>query len=299
MSAIFDFVSAIPDFVWTICNVLSVVSLIGLIFFSTKYRNGQHKPLWYILSLFFPMIMFIVFLVQRKEMNGAGMKQCPICHNNYPPQFVTCYKCNIELDEYDEKKSNRNKLLATVCACLFVVITVISIVGSVFSAINMFGSLGEEFDKPGVYTKISFEDEDGNKVYYDAKGNAYTDEYDVPYYTEKGVKYTYNHATYRLHNSDGKSVDLYTAYIDKDGYMVIDKDDSIYINFNREYFDENENEQIEVGDLFGVEDDEKLFEATPYYSEDSVYTDDDGNIYYDIMLASWTKDGKLITSDEY
>lgn len=298
MSAILNFVSNVPDFVWTVFNVLSVLSVIGLIYFSTKYRNGQHKPVWYILALFFPAIVFIVFLIKRKEMNGIGMKQCPICHSNYPTEFVTCYKCNVALGEYDEKKSNTNKLLAKVFAVSFVIIYLISTVGGIFSAVNSLFNFTEELNKPGVYTKISFKDDDGNDVYYDAKGNSYTDEYDVPYYTEKGDKYTYNHATYRLHNTDGKSVDIYCAYIDEDGYMVIDENSSIYISYVEDA-QENESSELEVGDFFETEDDYENFEPTPYYYPENTYTDDDGNVYYEIMIASWTKDGKLITSDEY
>lgn len=290
MEEITKIVYAMPDYVSTILSVASSLLAMATVYFSTKYRNGQHKLSWYLFALFLPFLCMIVFFFKRKEMNGAGMKQCPVCHSNYPKEFVTCYKCNLQLPEYSEEKSKRNKTLAIVMAVLFALCFAFDSFCSVAVVLDTFSDFFSEETYEGVVERISFTDENGNKVYYDREGNAYNDPLEVALYTKDGTKYVYSNATDRYQNSDGKTVAYYNAYIGTDGYLVIDNEDSIY------YYDQNKDDDTyEVGEIG-----EELYESsvlTPYY--EAPYTDDDGNIYYPADVASWTKDGKLITSDDY
>lgn len=263
-------------------GILSSVTAVLIIFFSTKYRNGNHKVLYYVFAVLFPVITLIVFAIKRKEMNGVGMKVCPSCGRKYPREFVTCYQCNVELPEYDEKKPKLYKTLAIVMSVIFAVSTVGSIAVNTVNAIqsvkSFFSEDGEaegffgpfDFDDTASpYQRIAVPSENGNKVYYDKKGIAYENADDVVLYSENGVSYTYSNATDRYEGSDGSHTDIYFSYVNSDGWLVVDEEDIYSVNkTNGEY----------------------------YY--DYYYVDDDGEKYYDAEFASWTKDGKLITSDK-
>jgi len=263
-------------------SILSSVTAVLTIFFSTKYRNGNHKVLYYIFAVLFPVITLIVFAIKRKEMNGVGMKVCPSCGRKYPREFVTCYQCNIELPEYDEKKPKLYKTLAIVMSVIFAVSTVgsiavntVDVIQSVKSFFSEDGEDGESFDPFDLgdmmqpYQRIAVTDENGNKVYYDKKGIAYENADDVVLYSESGVSYTYSNATERYEGSDGSHADVYFAYVDSDGWFVVDDEDIHSVN-----------------------------KTDGEYYYDYYYVDDDGEKYYDAECASWTKDGKLITSDK-
>lgn len=282
----------IPPWIFTAVSWLTKLFVCAFIFFSTRYRNGRHSPVWYISALFFPGIVFLVFLSKRKAMNGIGMKQCPVCHSNYPPQFVSCYKCNVSLPEYDEKKALMNKALAVFFAVLSAAAIIISLASGIFNAAGLINDIGSATEE-GVYSRISFVDENGNTVFYDKNGEAYTDETDVALYNADGVKYLYNTATMRLHSSNGDSMDYYNSFVDKDGNLISNKYDEIYMVYEDGENDED-GEVVEFGSLSG--DADYANELRPYY--ETLYTDDEGNRYYPAAYASWTKDGRLITSRE-
>lgn len=303
MEAITEFAAHLPTYISAILAVLIRVFAVLFVFFITKYRNGNHKPVYYILVIFFPLIGVIVFAVDRKTMNGVGMNRCPSCGCLYPPEFKTCYKCNIELPQYNENRAKRFKSLALVMVVLFGV----SYFANEFIALtNFLHEAKDFFNEETAYCRIGFTDENGNKVYYDRNGEVYTDPDDVAIYTKDGKKYVYSAAIDRYSCSDGSTMSNYSAYVDSDGYIIEDKNESIY--FNPAYqVTESEDEAKDDGktvSFLSPETDEYdddfgdwacVDYDKPYYM--SPYSDDDGNLYYDAEVASWTKDGKLITSD--
>ncbi|MBQ8029463.1 MAG: hypothetical protein IJ262_08685 [Clostridia bacterium] len=284
-----EFFAQLPPWIFSLLSLGSRLFVLGFIFFSTNYRNGKHSPVWYILGFLSPLIVFFVFLSKRKTMTGIGMKQCPICHSNYPAEFVTCYKCNVTLPDYDEKRTSRNKALATLSCVLAIVFLVLSIASNIISSVASVNEIFSSTEEPGVYSRIAFEDESGNMVYYDKFGNSYSKETDVPFYTEDNKKYSYNTATMRLHSAEGDSMDYYDSYVDINGNLVSNKNDEIYMV----YEEETDSDEVEYNEILG---EDYSYELLPYYEEP--YTDDDGNKYYPVAYVSWTKDGKLITSAE-
>ena len=277
---------------------------------STNYRNGKHKPLYYILALIAPLIGVLVFAVKRKEMNGAGMKKCPACGRLFPPEFAYCHVCNVELAPFDARKSRMQKNLAIVFLVVFVVDFAASIALSVVSVSSIFDYLGDSLT---TYSRIAIEDENGNKVYYDRNGDSYDKEDEIAFFTKDGKKYVYSEAIDRLScASNGKTMDYYSAYVDMDGYLIEDKSDEIYFNpeYGTDYSDE-ENEETEKSDFDSFLDkiydsvveasDEEDYEnyftiySHPYY--ENPYSDDDGNLYFDASVASWNSEGKLIKSE--
>lgn len=240
-----------------ICSVTAIL----VIFFSTRYRNGEHRPLYYVLAAFLPLIGLIVFAVNRKEMNGVGMKRCSSCHRKYPKEFVTCYHCNIELPEYDEKKRNADKILAIVMSVIFAISLVGSAIGTVLNVGSIFDDIGSFIsDEIGSTTRKGFEDEDGNTVYYDRKGKKYTDIDSVALYTKSGEKYIYSNASGFFQGPDGKAIDPFSAFVDSNGYLVeLDCDNLLY--------------------------------------EDGVWKSvGDNKVYYDAASASWNEKGELINN---
>ncbi|MCM1509074.1 MAG: hypothetical protein NC177_18340 [Ruminococcus flavefaciens] len=255
----------------TVIQILCSLSAILVIFFSTRYRNGEHKPLYYIIALFFPLIVLIVFAVKRKEMNGVGMKVCPSCHRKYPKEFVTCYQCNIELPPYNAKKQNSQKVAAIIMSVVFALSFAFTALqtGLAVAETMLYPFTGlmedndcyedyEDYEADGALSqRKGFKDENGETCYYDMKGNAYSDPDEVALYTKDGVKYVYSNATENYRGTDGKSVDLFSAYVDENGFFV-------EVDCERLTFDKGG------------------------------WTDANGNKYYDANFVSWDKDGKLI-----
>lgn len=245
--------ASLVSFLCSVCAIL-------VIYFATKYRNGEHKPLYYVFALFFPLITLIVFAIKRKEMNGVGMKVCPSCHRKYPREFVTCYQCNIELPPYNERKKQIEKVCAIVLSVVFALSCVLSSIKTVVSVADFMITavtdiLGD--DSYSSYFRQGFKDENGNTCYYDMKGKVYSDPDDVALYTKDGAKYVYSNAADAYLGTDGGRVEYFYAFVDKDGYLV----------------------EVDFEDL---------------YSGPSGYIDEDGNKYYEAPIASWDKDGNLI-----
>lgn len=229
---LFSIDSALSFVPSVLVSALCTISAILVVYFSTKYRNGEHKVLYYVLSLFFPLIVLIVFAIKRKEMNGVGMKVCPSCHRKYPQEFVTCYQCNIELPPYDAKKKNREKAAAIIMSAIFAVTCAFSVVQTCVSladtAVTMLrGGFPDSIDDnddiwddpwgTNWSSRRGFKDENGNMCYYDMKGEVYSEPDDVVLYTKDGVKYVYSNATEKYQGTDGNSVGIFNAFVDEDG----------------------------------------------------------------------------------
>ncbi|MCM1365386.1 MAG: hypothetical protein NC122_06605 [Faecalibacterium sp.] len=254
----------------TLVNIICTVSAILVIFFSTKYRNGEHKVIYYVLAVFFPIIALIVFAIKRKEMNGVGMKVCPSCHRKYPQEFVTCYQCNIELPPFNAKKKNAEKTAAIVLSVVFAFTFAFSLVENVTyiadTVITMISGISDDNDYEDWYGngysyRKGFKDESGEICYYDMKGNAYSDPDEVALYNKDGVKFVFSNATEMYQGTDGTSINAFNAYVDETGYIISLDYDELYAGVNG-------------------------------------YVDEDGNKYYDAMSVSWDKDGKMITEWE-
>lgn len=288
-----------------VVDIVTRIAALLFICFSTNYRNGKHKPLYYILALISPLIGVLVFAVKRKEMNGAGMKKCPACGRLFPPEFAYCHVCNVELAPFDARKSRMQKNLAIVSVAVLAVAFAASIALSVFSVIAVFDDIFGDFES---YSRIAIEDENGNKVYYDRNADSYDKEDEVAFFTKDGKKYVYSEAINRLSCAEnGKTMDYYSAYIDMDGYLIEDKSDEIYFNpeYGTDYSDEETEksdfdsflEKVNGDDVEAEVEDALYWEIFnhPYY--ENPYSDDDGNLYFDASVASWNSEGKLIKSE--
>lgn len=124
--------------------------------------------------------------------------------------------------------------------------------------------------------RIRVENENGQFVYYDARGNEYTQSLMVKIYNEKGIPFDYarfqdfdkeGNEFYKGYYLDGsgRKLDSEYCFVDENGIFVYKKDVKC----------EEENKG-----------DKKYFECP--------YTDSEGSKYYPATLASWDKNGKLI-----
>lgn len=164
----------------------------------------------------------------------------------------------------------------------------VKIVGAVCIIVLVCGSavssglgLNEMFN--GDYSYVG---DDGQvyNAYYDMNGVKYEDNRDVPYYDREGNVYywtydesvdTEEHFLYcgEMTDAKGNTYDIECTYVDTEGYVVIDTDNSIE-------FREDLNFDVET---------------------DWCYIDKNGNIYASILGISYLSDGTPFTAvgDEY
>ncbi len=122
-----------------------------------------------------------------------------------------------------------------------------------------------------------YEDGEFYNAYYDINGNKYGSNEDVPYYDREGNVYyqTYNHPVEdysdewysyvgEMTDKDGNEYDISDFYVYVDGYIFMDKDNTVKI---RDDIDENT-------------------------ITDWAYFDSDGNICGQLIGVSYTRDGE-------
>ncbi len=284
MELIENIYSLVPEFVWQFLSAAGSICAILFIYFSSKYRNTEAQVKWYVLAFFFPFITSMVYLSQQKRYNkNIGKKVCPCCGDKYPPNFEICSRCLVELPEVDVKKQKLHKTLATAFLCAFIAFFLLDLVGgsvAVSEVVKDITGLSDVLDDADDYSdKIAVENEDGEAVYYDRLGIEYYDSLEVLLYDKDDNMYyfTYDGGKLCFYKEDGeyewKDENLLLAeycFVDKDGFFV--------------YLEENTPVK-------------SASEDTEYYF-DAPYTDEEGNVYYSALEASWNSDSELITSDE-
>ena len=109
-----------------------------------------------------------------------------------------------------------------------------------------------------------------NQKYYDMRGNAYKDQFQVVFYTESGEEYVALEDEYAFMqvNKPDNVISGLNCYLDKNGYLV-------FIS----------NEDIEY--------DENAPDYEPY-----CYYDKDNNCYADTLGAYWDKNGELFFTSQ-
>lgn len=262
MEAIYTFFEVVPAFVPSLVSVGSRLIAILFIYFASKYRNGNPGIKWYILAFFFPFIVTVVFLSKRKELGSPEMKVCPICKAKYPTTFVSCYKCNAELLEYDENKKKAQKAVAIISAVLFFALWTFSFAYSVMGALLPANGIFSD----GITDHERSYGVSSDGFYYDRNGEKYTSFFDVPFYSKDGEKFTYSYATERYEGKN-HSYSIYDCLVDENGFIVpLSGDDLDY-------------HEPKNGSAY--------------------FTDSDSNKYYDITWVGWTEDGTLLADSKF
>lgn len=272
--------NVIPEFLWELISLAGKVCAILFIHFSGKYRNAKLEIKWYILAFFFPLITAVVYLSKRKRYKKIEYKVCGNCGDLYPQNYEICTRCLAELPDFEPKKKVQQKTLATVFLCLFFFVYIFDFVSGFVVVSDVLNSFGQAVTAE---SRIGFEDSEGNFVYYDRNGEEYYDELDLIIYDREGnmYYYTYDGGIDCFYKDDGEVsiweeddvIPVYNLLVDAEGYMVdvSDRDDITLI----------------------------IDESTEYqYYFDAPYTDEEGNLYYSPMYASWNEKGELITSAE-
>ena len=308
-----------------IIEIFCTASLLLFMHFSAKYRNYKLSLGWYIAGFLFPLITAFVFLSKRKKFPGPKMKVCPFCGDKFPDVYQVCGRCLIELPENQQEEKKKEKLIAKISGWIFTTLfaggAVVTVAALVITAMYIFDSIdGLDPTLLSDSSRIPCLTEDGSRVYYDKKGNAYEDGYDVPLYGKDGEVYTYKvdgvSDEYGYHNSyyvaeDGEEYDSYYCYIDVDGYFFYDEDEAlIYPDYlwdeesvETEEFDEDAVAQALLdytpetftGTVDFIFD--EIFGMLEYRYYEDYYVDEDDNKYYWAEEASWNEKGELITAE--
>lgn len=305
-----------------IIEIFCTASLLLFMHFSAKYRNYKLSLGWYIAGFLFPLITAFVFLSKRKKFPGPKMKVCPFCGDKFPDVYQVCGRCLVELPENQQEEKKKEKLIAKISGWIFTTLfaggAVVTVAALVITAMYIFDSIdGLDPTLLSDSSRISCLTEDGSRVYYDKKGNAYEDGYDVPLYGKDGEVYTYlvnekvdeygYTETYYVSES-GDCYDSYYCYVDEDGYFFFDEDEKIVYP---EYLYEDDYEDFDpdaVADKLitappetfrGMIDFfiEEFFGALKYKYYNDYYVDEEDNKYYWAEEASWNEKGELITAE--
>lgn len=287
LESIENIYNIVPEMVFQIISYLGTAAAMLFLYFSSKHHNSELGIKWYILAFFFPFITSMVYLSKSKEYKkSSGMKICPCCGDRYYPNFQICSRCLIELPEVDTKKSGMYKKLSKIFLCVFICIFVVDlIIGSVAIGSSVkdwsaeLDNISENLEE--YPERISFEDSEGDTIYYDRNGEKNYNNLDFPLYDRNGNVYRFvlDEGKMGFYKDDGEKdwndanfILNEDCFVDEEGYFVIlDGDDPVKI--------------VEEG------------KEINYYF-DTPYTDGKGNFYYPALSASWNEKGELITSQE-
>lgn len=290
---LFEFVFAIVFF------VLFKVMVMIAVGFDCKSRGVKDKTLWMVLTFFFTIIAGIVYACRCNDLEKNVPKLCVNCNTTVAPNCISCPNCSntvfVDYQINNKDKITKKRKTSLIIAVISIVISVVFYSAMVYSSVEMFGgwdavkkgdltefynkfdefndysvpfeSFEEQFDTNyDYYDEYDADDHfgynvNGETVYYDKTGKAYTDDDDVLYYDSDGNSYEYDDDEYLLVDEKGKTYNLDIAYIDEKGNL---------------YFDIS-------GGLITID------EGSSFY-----YQDGEGNKYFNIFSVSWDKDGNMV-----
>ncbi len=227
-------------------------------------------------------ILLIVFMALHSKSKGKAVS-APwyICAFLLPVVTAIMYLFNSKKQKEQSETKNK-KSVSYIFGVLFVLAYIATAVFGVYMAIDIadYKSFVEEMESEqqseATPERLKFENEEGQYVYYDAKGNEYTQSLMVKLYSKSGTSFDYarfqdfdkdGNAIYKGYYLDGsgQKLDAEYCFVDEDGYLA----------YKKELKCEEENQDS-------------------LYYFDCPYTDDEGNRFYPATLASWNSEGKLI-----
>lgn len=172
-------------------TAMSILATVLLILNMHYFFKAQSRSLTagYILgAIFLPLITAIVFACKKESYKTDNYKICVSCGNKYPKEFVMCDSCLVDLPEKNEAESAHYIKLHKRCQAGFWVALVVStIIGVVYLAGMTSSIMGDMLWS----LRISVENENGDMVFYDKKGNEYENEDDLIIYDKDGNEYVY------------------------------------------------------------------------------------------------------------
>ena len=287
----------------SVLNVLAVVFVILYMHYTAKYKNQELSVAWYIFGFFFTLPTAIVFAVKSKKFRHENTKVCSQCGDKYPETFTMCSRCLIELPELDDPSRMKKKKLGKIFGISFWAVTAISVVVTGILVATVVEQSISLLDGIGASNyRIGITDENGETVYYDKEGNAYTDPNTVLIYGKDGEVYTYTtvgdtsedddafyFGSQVYVDEDGNEYDPYLSYVDEDGYFFYDE--------NYEIVWDDSDYDYEAEDDFELDLDDLLAENENYRYYQDRYIDEDGNLYYYAEEVSWNEKGEIITAE--
>lgn len=295
MTEFFSTYEVIISLASTVISIIATVLLILNMHYFFKSQSRSISAGYVLGALFFPFITAIVFVCKKNEYRTDNYKICVSCGNKYPKEFVMCDSCLVDLPEKNEAESAHYIKLHKRCQAGFWVVFVLSAIMSVAYIASVTSSIIGDFDD--VWSlRISVENADGQKVFYDKKGNEYENEDDVIIYDKDGNEYVYKiieevcedvvtedgetteepwtYDEYYYIDQNGEKYISYLCYVDEDGYFYFDEKDKLDIGYDEEefYYDD--------------------VESYKYYNYPMI--DKEGKHYYSADEASWNAKGELI-----
>lgn len=244
-----------------IFEIISRICIVVALNLACRARNIAARRKYTILSIFFPLIMCIVYLIKRKG-ERIEKKQCASCGNIEPMGRNQCSKCGgFTLLEYKNPKAKLLKTIAIVLIVIGVLAEGVQFVG-VPAQIREMMSIAQGIEN-GEDTIDPFEEWDEEEICYDKNAAAYSSRYDVVYYDKEDVKYTVEYDTeYYIADEKDNRYDISNCYIDKDGCFV---------------YDENATENDVLMDEF---------------------VDENGEICYKLVAVTWDYTGQMLVNGE-
>lgn len=284
----FGFVSGLMSF-WlfaVLCFIFAIVFDIMIMLtigFDLKSKGSENTTVWMLLAFFFPVITGIVYAFKRNSIVPDVPKTCTNCNSVVNAKAVFCTNCGgnsfVSFPVADSEKNIKNKNVALTIGIIAIVISITFSALSFASLINSFGSLDGFVDR---FLDETFDDDwedyygydydvdyyeldrygyevDGKTVYYDMKGNTYSNANDVLFYSSDSTVYKFDGDDCEFETNGGTEYDMYYCYVDENGYLYFDKNDRLF-----------------------------------YSTYENYYLDAGGNRFYDAESVSWNAEGKMV-----
>lgn len=267
----FDILTSILPYAF---NILLAVA----INLDCRARNIGARRKYTILALFFPLIVGIVYAINRKSAQKA-FKVCGTCKNKVGAYTNKCPHCGgYSLFEYKNPKAKPLTIISIILcvagSICFVVSTVVSFptyIKNAKEAVNEYSDYGENEEYDDIDSNYS-------ELSYDRNGTAYSNPYDVLYYDKDGN--TYSLDVDFVNTQTGENYNINSSFVDSDGYFC--------------YIDDGSLEPLPDDPLSFFDYDENGNEI----AVNVTYQNSNGDKYYAAQYVSWNYSGALTINGE-
>lgn len=168
------------------------VFLVLAVYYDADSKGIKDKNIYAVLTLFFPIIMIIVYLCVRKNAAKIQPKMCNVCHTTVNTNMTFCPKClSSSFTDYlvaGSVKKKKQSNLFSVMALLFYICAVINI----FTACSV---LVQDFDD-----YINDDSYSYNEHYFDDYD--YSDKFNIEEFEKNFDDYNYDGETTTEINPD-------------------------------------------------------------------------------------------------
>lgn len=232
----------------TLIIVLSVllvaerVFLCLAVYFDCRGKNISSFVLWTVLTAVFGWIPAVVYACLRKTLKKKEVL-CRACGSRIISSDGRCPRCGSDVEFAKNKQYGKTSITFLILFIVFFVMSCVTIgvfYTNYFTKEYKSGDIFSAFENSSETDSESIADGDSEGIYYDRKGEVYSDIDDIVYYDADGNSYSFDKDSFCYIDSLGNSYSSMQCFIDSDGYFYYDSNNELEFDSQlKKYSDKN------------------------------------------------------------